>query len=78
MASDNEIQFLAGKALFDAKFRSKLLANPAKTAKSLGIDLDPDQLKTIQGIKRSELRKLASQARQVIYHTGLKNAQWSG
>jgi hypothetical protein len=52
MASRKQIQDLIGKSMADAEFGASLLADPAKTAKSLGYDLTEEQ---VAGFKASDL-----------------------
>ena len=60
--TDSERARLAGRALLDDEFRSRLLEDPEQTARSLRITLLP---KEITGIQRLDPQTLAEVSPQV-------------
>lgn len=48
MATINEMEMLAGKAIFEGYFRRQLFEDPYAAAKSVGVQLDPDQVEYIR------------------------------
>ena len=50
MATEKEIHQLVGRAVVDAEFRKKLMADPENTVKEAGYDLTDEQLKALKSI----------------------------
>ena len=50
MATEKEIHELVGRAVVDAEFRKKLMADPENTVKEAGYDLTDEQLKALKGM----------------------------
>jgi hypothetical protein len=57
MATDKEMYELIGRAVADAKFRQKMMANPEQAAKEAGYALTADQL---AALKSAEGKGLAA------------------
>jgi hypothetical protein len=70
MTTSAQIERLVGKALMVPAFRTALLADPVKAARSLRILLDADTAEIIRRIDRDELNKVAQQLRATVPSPG--------
>lgn len=50
MATQKEIHELVGRAVVNAEFRKKLMADPENTVKEAGFSLTDEQLKTLKSM----------------------------
>jgi hypothetical protein len=57
MATQEDLRTVAGKAVADPAFRQKLLDDPEAAVKEAGIDLTPEQMKTLKEMDKAELEK---------------------
>ena len=57
MATVKELHELVGRAVVDAEFRAKMVADPAQAAKEMGYELTAEQLATL---KNAEGKGLAA------------------
>jgi acyl-CoA hydrolase len=57
MATQEDLRAVAGKAIADPDFRKKLLDDPEAAVKGAGIDLTPEQMKTLKEMDKAELEK---------------------
>jgi len=55
MATQKEMHELIGRAVVDAEFRKKLMANPENTVKEAGYDLTDEQLKALKSMNEKGL-----------------------
>ena len=54
MASKEDLQAVAGKALADSEFRQRLLEDPEAAVKEAGIDLTDEQLKALKEMDKEQ------------------------
>jgi hypothetical protein len=59
MASRDEIQTIASRAIFDNAYRSRLLANPKAAAAELAIKLTRKEIKYVQSLDPAEIQRVA-------------------
>jgi hypothetical protein len=57
MATQEDLRTVAGKAVADPAFRQKLLDDPEAAVREAGIDLTPEQMKTLKEMDKAELEK---------------------
>jgi len=57
MAEQDDLRVVAGKAIADPVFRQALLDDPEAAVKSAGIELTPEQLKSLKEMDKAELEK---------------------
>ena len=73
MASQEELDRLVGRGMFDSGFLQQLLQDPEKTARSIGISLTQDQASRIRQIDPGAAADLAKDFQSVI---GPRPASW--
>jgi hypothetical protein len=67
MATTEQLEMLAGKALLDQKFLHDLITDPQYAANQAGISLDPDQVARLAQFqsKEEELTQVLEQLRDM-------------
>jgi hypothetical protein len=73
VASQEELDRLVGRGMFDSGFLQQLIQDPEMTARSIGISLTPDQARRIRQIDPGAAEDLAKDFQRVI---GPKPADW--
>ena len=63
--TDSERARLVGRALLDNEFRSRLLEDPEKAARSLRITLLPREITGIQGLDPQTLAEVSQQVQKL-------------
>ncbi len=76
MATVTEMEMLAGKAMYEARFRRDLFADPYRAAKELGITLDESQVEYIRQLNPDEVDRVATQVQVTLPLP--KNMAWGG
>ena len=62
MATEKEIHELVGRAVVDADFRKKLMADPENTVKEAGYDLTDEQLKALKDMNGKGLASVLDES----------------
>ena len=73
MASQEELDRLVGRGMFDSGFLQQLIQDPEMTARSLGISLTPDQARRIRQMDPDAAKDLANDFQSLI---GPAPASW--
>lgn len=73
MATQAELERLAGKVLLDPDFRASFRSDPAKAAASLGIELDDQQLAAAKGVGGPQLDTLIRETELAV---AAESAKW--
>lgn len=76
MATINEMEMLAGKALFEAHFRRQLFEDPHAAAKSVGVELDDDQVQYIRKRDLKAFERLSNDAQNAMPYP--ERMSWGG
>ncbi len=65
MASRDEIETSASRAIFDNAYRSRLLANPKAAAAELKIKLTRKEIKYVQSLDPDEVQRIAVEVQEI-------------
>jgi hypothetical protein len=76
MATQDELQAITSRAIFDNAYRSRLLSSPKKAAEELKIKLSRKEIKYIKSLDEEEIDSLAAQI-QDITHTTPSAVHWA-
>ena len=68
--SKREVERLIGKALMDAGFRRRLLADPLAALEQEGFELDEGEIKSLAQVPADSLQALAEGLQQGLWRTG--------
>lgn len=74
-ATQEQLQAITTRALFDNAYRLRLLSSPKKAAEELGIKLSRKEVKYVRSLDPDEIHKLAAQV-QDITHTLPTAVHW--
>lgn len=76
MASQQEIQTITSRAIFDNAYRLRLLQKPQAAAQELDIKLTRKEVKYIKSLDPDKLQRLATEV-QNISHTEKSALMWA-
>ncbi|MCC7165780.1 MAG: hypothetical protein IT331_25000 [Anaerolineae bacterium] len=74
-ATQEELQAITSRAIFDNAYRIRLLASPKKAAEELNIKLSRKEIKYVKSLDPEEIHKLAARV-QDLTHTIPTAVHW--
>ena len=70
------LSYLAGLALVDKDFRESLLADPGRTAASVGIYLTPDQIEKIEELDPNQVEDWVNYSETQLSQNVMAASSW--